>query len=78
MESKREPTCIKDNEKIFGKHAYPIAGVYVPQCTSDGFYEEVQRYGSTGEMWCVHKYSGIQIEGTLMKIGSRTNCPSKL
>ncbi|XP_022908370.1 SPARC-related modular calcium-binding protein 2 isoform X2 [Onthophagus taurus] len=38
--------------------------LYVPECTSDGRYQKIQCYKSTGYCWCVHEDTGKTIAGT--------------
>lgn len=39
----------------------PNAGVFIPQCASNGLYEEVQCHKPTGYCWCVQPRSGRPI-----------------
>ncbi|XP_022787386.1 uncharacterized protein LOC111327458 [Stylophora pistillata] len=48
------------------KPVHPIVGRFVPQCASDGSYEEVQCYGSTGYCWCVD-VGGNPVVGTMTR-----------
>lgn len=45
---------------------------YVPQCTPDGSYDDVQCSAATGECWCVY-YNNIEIEGT--RTQGKPSCP---
>lgn len=49
------------------------APLYVPQCTEDGQYQEIQCQGS--ECWCVDS-NGLEIMGS-RSTGSRPRCPSQ-
>ena len=40
-----------------------MPGAYIPQCTEQGHYEQMQCHGSTGYCWCV-TFSGEEIEGS--------------
>merc|ERR1719318_326193 len=41
-----------------------VLGAFVPNCNSDGLFEERQCHGSTGYCWCVDSNSGIEIKGS--------------
>jgi len=42
----------------------PMPGQYVPQCTSMGLFEIVQKNPSTGYRWCVNPMTGVKQEGS--------------
>lgn len=70
------PNCIAEREKASGTM---LVGAYIPQCTDDGHYQQIQIHGSTGESWCVHNVTGIKIEGTeKSRIEGSAVCPSEL
>lgn len=49
--------------------------LFLPACTGDGRYEQVQCYRSTGYCWCVNEDTGKPIPGTSMK-DKRPQCDS--
>lgn len=53
-----------------------MVGMFIPACTDDGLFESQQRWGSTGQTWCVNKYTGEEIQGTRTRPGQqvRVNC----
>ncbi|KAM9820898.1 LOW QUALITY PROTEIN: nidogen-2 [Neosynchiropus ocellatus] len=53
----------RDRVQTTSSEGYPILGVYVPQCDSDGRYRSRQCHGSTGECWCVTR-EGQERAGT--------------
>ncbi|XP_032235803.2 uncharacterized protein LOC5510701 isoform X2 [Nematostella vectensis] len=44
----------------------PVVGKYIPQCTPEGEYKQVQCYGSTGYCWCVDQM-GSPVLGTIVR-----------
>ncbi|XP_072167120.1 zonadhesin-like [Diadema setosum] len=50
-----------------------LIGEFVPECTEEGKYAQIQCHGSTGYCWCVDIETGIEIEGT--SIRGRPICP---
>ncbi|EDO39095.1 predicted protein, partial [Nematostella vectensis] len=63
----------------------PVVGKYIPQCTPEGEYKQVQCYGSTGYCWCVDQM-GSPVLGTIVRgvpqcnssaVGGMTNCQTK-
>ncbi|XP_053089784.1 thyroglobulin isoform X2 [Pangasianodon hypophthalmus] len=64
-------------QAVFQKHfcnsAATPSSQYVPQCTEDGQYQEIQCHGS--ECWCVD-YNGLEIMDS-RSTGSRPRCPSQ-
>lgn len=50
-----------------------LSSLYVPQCTEDGQYEEIQCQGS--ECWCVNS-NGLEVMDS-RSTGSRPRCPSQ-
>lgn len=53
--------------------AATLSSLYVPQCTEDGQYEEIQCQGS--ECWCVNS-NGLEVMDS-RSTGSRPRCPSQ-
>ncbi|XP_044044130.1 nidogen-2 isoform X2 [Siniperca chuatsi] len=43
----------RDSVQTTSPEGYPIPGVFVPQCDSNGQYTAQQCHGSTGHCWCV-------------------------
>ncbi|XP_032361985.1 nidogen-2 isoform X12 [Etheostoma spectabile] len=43
----------RDSVQTTSPEGYPIEGVFVPQCDSNGQYTSQQCHGSTGHCWCV-------------------------
>ncbi|XP_070814042.1 LOW QUALITY PROTEIN: nidogen-2 [Chaetodon trifascialis] len=43
----------RDSVQTISPEGYPIPGVFVPQCDSNGQYTAQQCHGSTGHCWCV-------------------------
>ncbi|XP_039649363.1 nidogen-2 isoform X2 [Perca fluviatilis] len=43
----------RDSVQTTSPEGYPIRGVFVPQCDSNGHYTSQQCHGSTGHCWCV-------------------------
>nr|XP_033471919.1 nidogen-2 isoform X3 [Epinephelus lanceolatus] len=43
----------RDSVQTTNPEGYPIPGVFVPQCDSNGQYTAQQCHGSTGHCWCV-------------------------
>ena len=41
-----------------------LLGSFTPTCDSEGFYEMKQCHPSTGQCWCVHKRTGMEISNT--------------
>jgi len=41
-----------------------MVGHYVPTCDEDGLFEATQHHGSTGQSWCVNRYTGDEIPNT--------------
>jgi len=48
-----------------GMTGRPITSRYIPQCTQDGKYQNVQCHSGTGLCWCVDN-KGHEITGTRM------------
>jgi nidogen (entactin) len=45
-------------------------GNFLPECDEDGLFTPTQHWGSTGQSWCVNRYTGDEIEGTRQGPGS--------
>jgi nidogen (entactin) len=59
------PECTACNTKrAAALRPVGFVGNYVPTCDKDGLFEPTQHRGSTGESWCVDRYSGEEIPGT--------------
>ncbi|XP_061693207.1 nidogen-2 isoform X2 [Syngnathoides biaculeatus] len=43
----------RDHVQITSPEGYPLVGVFIPQCDSNGRYTPQQCQGSTGHCWCV-------------------------
>ncbi|XP_068447054.1 nidogen-2 [Clinocottus analis] len=43
----------RDSVETTSPEGYPLIGVFVPQCDSNGEYTSQQCHGSTGHCWCV-------------------------
>jgi hypothetical protein len=60
-----EPECtmchIKRSEAL---RPAGFVGNYVPVCDEDGLFDATQHHGSTGQSWCVNKYTGEEIQGS--------------
>jgi len=39
-------------------------GHFVPLCDEEGLFDATQHHGSTGQSWCVNRYTGDEIPGT--------------
>jgi nidogen (entactin) len=52
-----------------------FVGAFAPTCDDDGLFASQQHWGSTGQSWCVNKYTGEEIQGTRTGPGSQpTDC----
>jgi hypothetical protein len=53
-----------------------IFGHYAPVCGEDGLFDATQRHGSTGQSWCVNRYTGEEIPNTRVGPGQQrsTSC----
>ena len=49
-----------------GGSSRPMVGRYVPQCSEDGSFQQVQCYGSTGYCWCVDR-QGMALQATMTR-----------
>jgi hypothetical protein len=47
------------------------AGNYAPQCDEEGLFSPTQYWASTGQRWCVDRYTGTEISGTRMGPGAQ-------
>jgi hypothetical protein len=60
-----EPECtichIKRSEAL---RPTGFVGGFIPECDEDGLFTPTQHRGSTGESWCVNRYTGEEIQGT--------------
>ena len=56
---------------------FPADQKVVPQCKTNGLFEEVQSNIATGNYWCVNKKTGKRIKGT-RTYGEKPDCPSRL
>eukprot|EP00064_Thunnus_orientalis_P009444 superscaffoldBa00001200_g9468 len=64
----------RDNILNSSPDGYPVVGVYVPQCDTDGQYMSQQCHGSTGQCWCVDR-RGQERAGTRTPAGvARVDC----
>jgi hypothetical protein len=52
-----------------------FVGNYVPICDADGMFDATQHHGSTGESWCVNKYTGEEIPNTRMRPSQQRSQP---
>lgn len=57
--------CLSDRETALAESTQ--AQSYIPKCTSDGRYQKIQCYESTGYCWCVNEDTGKNIPGTSVK-----------
>lgn len=55
--------CIRSRKLALGALVLGAVGVYVPQCTYDGNFEQIQCHKSTSYCWCVDK-TGVEIPRT--------------
>ena len=55
--------CQKHYRSALEKSGLPVIGVFIPKCTENGSYAEVQCHPSTGYCWCSTK-DGDKIPGT--------------
>ncbi|GFR06438.1 SPARC-related modular calcium-binding protein 1 [Trichonephila clavata] len=53
----------------------PAAGIYIPECTSEGQYVRAQCHRSPQFCWCVHPRTGRPIKGTTTQ-GYKPDCES--
>jgi len=52
--------CMRDmKDQTSGHHA--LIGMFVPKCQSNGRYETVQCWASTGSCWCVNETDGTKL-----------------
>jgi hypothetical protein len=60
-----EPECtmchIKRSEAL---RPSGVVGNYAPDCDEDGLFSPRQHWGSTGQTWCVNRYTGEEIQGS--------------
>ncbi|XP_035854461.1 nidogen-2 isoform X4 [Sander lucioperca] len=64
----------RDGVQTTSPEGYPIVGVYVPQCDTNGQYTPLQCHSSTGHCWCVDS-RGQERAGTRTSPGApRTDC----
>ncbi|XP_075950721.1 nidogen-2 [Anarhichas minor] len=59
----------RDSVETTSPEGYPLIGVFVPQCDSDGQYTSQQCHGSTGHCWCVDN-RGQERAGTRTSSGT--------
>jgi len=53
-----------------------MIGAFVPRCTDDGYFEALQCHSSTGQCWCVHRVSGVELLGSRRRVPSVPDCTS--
>ena len=69
--TQRDPIC--SNEKCSSVRIKLMAsnelivGRYIPTCDASGNYKPLQRYGSTGERWCVDVITGKELPGSRVR-----------
>ncbi|XP_054276219.1 SPARC-related modular calcium-binding protein 2 isoform X2 [Macrosteles quadrilineatus] len=59
--------CLTDRQAVLDEMKTNNNEMYIPECTTDGRYQKVQCYKSTGYCWCVNEDSGTTIPGTSVK-----------
>jgi hypothetical protein len=52
-----------------------LLGQYAPVCNEDGLFDATQRHGSTGQSWCVNRYTGEEIPNTRLGPGQQRPTP---
>ena len=61
------PRCLRERQFALGWSDIAVPGLFVPECTTDGKYENVQCHPSSGFCWCSdsdgHIYSGTKVRG---------------
>ncbi|XP_062270701.1 nidogen-2 [Scomber scombrus] len=62
----------RDSVQTSSPEGYPIPGVFVPQCDTNGQYTSQQCHGSSGHCWCVDS-SGQERPGTRTPPGTTPN-----
>ncbi|XP_054722733.1 SPARC-related modular calcium-binding protein 1-like [Uloborus diversus] len=68
--------CVSARRTAMDNHrANPSAGIYVPECTSEGLYARAQCHKSPQYCWCVQPRTGRPIKGTATQ-GVRPDCDS--
>ncbi|KAM6893502.1 nidogen-2 [Xenentodon cancila] len=60
----------RDRAQFTSSEGYPVVGVFVPQCDSDGQYIPLQCHGSSGHCWCVDE-NGQERAGTRTPPGTQ-------
>ncbi|EDO38469.1 predicted protein, partial [Nematostella vectensis] len=56
--------CQSQLEAALGPDGIASPGRFVPLCTSEGKFADVQCHGSTGYCWCAHPDNGQEVTGT--------------
>lgn len=59
--------CQSDRATVLEEQKNNYSEFYVPECTTDGRYQTIQCYKTTGYCWCVDEESGNTIPGTSVK-----------
>jgi len=52
----------------------PLVGVYTPRCSPSGYFQIIQRHGSTGHSWCVNPETGVKVESSDVGPGGQPGC----
>ena len=72
-----KPKCEREREGallVIQSKVPTLVPIFVPECTPDGKYKEIQRHEGTGFFWCVNPDTGDIINGT-RTINELPNCP---
>lgn len=72
----RELLCHETVGKLLSGSA--TSDQFIPACTEDGHFQEIQKDEIKQEHWCVHIYTGVEIEGTRKNTSEGSLvCPGK-
>lgn len=67
IQAEIESDCNSDRAAALEEQKAGTTALYVPECTPDGRYQQIQCYKSTGYCWCVNEDTGKNIPGTSTK-----------
>ncbi|XP_022806051.1 uncharacterized protein LOC111343164 [Stylophora pistillata] len=61
------PRCLRERQFALGWHDVVVPGLFIPECTTDGKYEQIQCNPSSGFCWCSDSegraYTGTKVRG---------------
>ena len=61
------PDCVRERRFSLGWNDIRVPGMFVPECTVEGKYENIQCHARSGECWCVdemgREYPDTRVEG---------------